>query len=82
MRNKIGIFVCAVAIGGSVIGVAAIDSPTKTGPVFSDPVPCIVGDTGILTCASPVPVATVTPEPTSEIDTITELPGTGTGPQR
>jgi len=30
MRNRIGIFACAVAIGGGVVGVAAYDTPDKT----------------------------------------------------
>ncbi len=83
MKNRIGIIVGSAMIAAGVAGVVAIDNPDKTGPVFSDPVPCIVGDTGIMTCGSPVaspaPVATQSPEPTSEIDTITTLPGTGSG---
>ncbi len=83
VRNRIGIIVGSAMIAAGVAGVVAIDNPDKTGPVFRDPVPCIVGDTGIMTCASPVaspaPVATQSPEPTSEIDTITTLPGTGSG---
>ncbi len=97
MKNRIGIIVGSAMIAAGVAGVVAIDNPDKTGPVFSDPVPCIVGDTGIMTCGSPVaspeasPEVTVTPTATAvpfdarnpdrenEINTITELPGTGSG---
>ena len=94
MKREIGTFVAGVALAGSVVaGAVALqgDGPTKSAG-YSNPVPCVQLAGGELDCGSPVgspvplptiePTATATPEATTVIDTITELPGTGTGPAR
>ena len=92
MKRAIGTFVAGVALAGSIIGGAVAlqgDGPTKSAG-YSNPVPCVQAAGGELDCGtpvgSPVPLPTVeptaTPEATTVIDTITELPGTGTGPAR
>ena len=98
MKREIGTFVAGVALAGSVVaGAVALqgDGPTKSAG-YSNPVPCVQMAGGDVDCATPVgspaplptPAPTATPEapvavePATVIDTITELPGTGTGPAR
>ena len=94
MKRELGTFVAGVALAGSVVaGAVALqgDGPTKSAG-YSSPVPCVQLAGGELDCGTPVgspvplptvePTATVAPEPpepTTVIDTITDLPSTGTG---
>ncbi len=83
MKNRIGIIVGSAMIAAGVAGVVAYDVPG--GPdKYARNNNCWYDAGGAYQCAgspvaSPAPVATQSPEPTSEIDTITTLPGTGSG---
>jgi hypothetical protein len=90
MRNRIVIAAGSLMVGIGIVGlVAASDG---TGPAgYADPgypTACYESVSGQLVCDSAIPdgspVATETPEPPTKtgIDTITELPRTGTGPQQ
>jgi hypothetical protein len=94
-QGIIGVAMLGTAIAG--IALVDASGPEKvTTQGYANPVPCVETVEQVLVCgspvASPVPLPTiaptVAPEPTptltarEEVETITELPGTGTGPDR